>query len=74
MGGHGLQAELGVDLPLGAPEMRGENHAGTLGLGVLNGRQGGLNPGVVCHLEVVGQWHIEIHANKQPFSLDGEIS
>ena len=64
------QGEVGVDLPLGATQVGGDDHLGT---GVEQGAQGGqsgLNAAVVSNVLVGVQRHVEVGADQDSLALE----
>ena len=68
--GDGSQGVVGVDLPLGAPQVGGDDH---LGAGVEQGAQGGqsgLDAAVVGDVLVGVQRHVEVGADQDSLALE----
>ena len=58
-----LQAELRVALALGLAHVAHHDYCTAVGQNLLQCGQGTANAGVVCHIAILIQWHIEIYTN-----------
>ena len=65
--GHGLQAQLGVDLALGTAQMGAQDHGSILFQQIADGGQRAADADIIGDLSVVIQRNIEVAANKYFF-------
>ena len=66
--GHGVLEFL---LPLGAPQVGGQDHLGPLAEGVFYGGDRAGNAGVFGHVALIILGDVEIHPNEDFFPLEG---